>query len=85
MESPTEDGVFEDGRLTPVATSQVGIQAMLATLATIFVALRLYSRVSLKKKVFIDDVLLTIGLVSHTFQRICRGPPSFNRARTCVG
>jgi len=55
--------VFSDGRIAPVPAWQIGVQATFAFLAAVFVSLRLYSRLSLKRRIEVDDCLLIAGLV----------------------
>jgi hypothetical protein len=56
------DELFPNGHWKPVNVGLVVVQALLASIASIAVALRLYARVSLRKHLALDDICIVIGL-----------------------
>jgi hypothetical protein len=54
--------LFPDGHWKRVNVGLVVVQALLAFIASIAVALRLYARVSLRKRLALDDICILLGL-----------------------
>lgn len=74
MVSPPDAQVFSNGRLNPPTEWMIVMQSILAAMATFFVGWRMYARISLKKRVAVDDIFVVIGLVrTMVFVRLATG------------
>lgn len=54
--------LFPDGHWRSPAVAIIAVPTCLMTIATVAVALRLYARISLKKKLAADDIFIVVGL-----------------------